>query len=224
VADTSIAELLLPLTLFLTADSCAVGNSTAVSTTGTLCARLKMTYGYYYYLCFKDFFKKLLKPKKMIIVKWKIDPNSDFKFYTEITNDLFYYCSPIFYQGEYNQNNKIYEFEISNFDKQIRQDVIQFKPQEFFRIITNNNQIDYIITKDLKYNTIIKDCEVLKWFENEKEIQFNRNVIIDRNVKCVLDYVENLFVVIEGNFEITNDISNLKKIEYKQFVDMFRIK
>ena len=40
MADTSIAELLLPLTLFLTADSCAEGNSTAVQTTGTLCTRL----------------------------------------------------------------------------------------------------------------------------------------------------------------------------------------
>jgi len=36
VADTSIAELLLPLTLFLTADNCAVVHSTAVQTTGTL--------------------------------------------------------------------------------------------------------------------------------------------------------------------------------------------
>jgi len=36
VADTSMAELLLPLTKFLTADSCAVVHSTAVQTTGTL--------------------------------------------------------------------------------------------------------------------------------------------------------------------------------------------
>jgi len=41
VADISIAELLLPLTKFLTADSCAVVHSTAVQTTGTLGARLR---------------------------------------------------------------------------------------------------------------------------------------------------------------------------------------
>ena len=137
---------------------------------------------------------------------------------------MFYYCSPIFYQGEYNHENKIYEFEISNFDKQIRQDVILFKPQEFFRIITNNNQIDCIITKNLKYNIIIKDCEILKWFENNQEIPFDRNKIIGQDIKCILDYAENLFITINGNFEITKDISNLNRIEYKQFVNMFRIK
>ena len=79
----------------------------------------------------------------MIAVKWRIDPNGDFKFYTEITNDLFYYCSPIFYQGEFNQENKTYDFEIENFDEQLRVDVIDFRPLEFFRIITNNNNLDY---------------------------------------------------------------------------------
>jgi len=36
VADFADAELLLPLTLFLTADNCAAAHSTAVQTTGTL--------------------------------------------------------------------------------------------------------------------------------------------------------------------------------------------
>jgi len=36
VADFADADLLLPLNQFLTADSCAVVNSTAVQTTGTL--------------------------------------------------------------------------------------------------------------------------------------------------------------------------------------------
>jgi len=36
VADFADAELLLPLTKFLTADSCAAVYSTAVQTTGTL--------------------------------------------------------------------------------------------------------------------------------------------------------------------------------------------
>ena len=185
--------------------------------------RFKSTYLYYYYLCFKDFIKKLLKPKRMIAVKWRIDPNGDFRFYTEITSDLFYYCSPIFYQGECNQENKVYDFKISNFDKQIRQDEILFRPQESFRIITNNKQIDYIITKDLKYNTIIKDCEILQWFENKQETPFDRNRIINQDIKCVLDYAENLFVVMEGNFEITDDTSNLHKIEYCSFIKRFRI-
>jgi len=40
VADFADAELLLPLTKFLTADSCAAVHSTAVQTTGTLWAIL----------------------------------------------------------------------------------------------------------------------------------------------------------------------------------------
>ena len=160
----------------------------------------------------------------MIAIKWRIDPNSDFKFYTEITNDLFYYCSPIFYQGEYNQDNNTYGFEIVNIDGIERNESLLFKPIESFRIITNDNGVDYVYTKDFRFNTIIKDCEILKWFENNQEICFDRDKIISKDIKCVLDYLENLFVVLEGNFEITKDVSNLKKIEYKQFVDMFRIK
>jgi hypothetical protein len=38
VADLADAELLLSLTLFLTADKCAAVYSTAAQTTGTLCA------------------------------------------------------------------------------------------------------------------------------------------------------------------------------------------
>jgi len=40
VADIADVELLLPLTKFLTADSCAAVHSTAVQTTGTLATRL----------------------------------------------------------------------------------------------------------------------------------------------------------------------------------------
>jgi hypothetical protein len=160
----------------------------------------------------------------MIAVKWRIDPNGDFKFYTEITNDLFYYCSPIFYQGEFNQENKTYDFEIENFDEQLRVDVIDFRPLEFFRIITNNNNLDYLVTKNSKHNTIIKDCVIVKWFENKEEIPFDREIIANKNNKCILDYSENLFIVLEGNFEITNGISKLHKIEYKDFVNRFKIK
>lgn len=53
-----------------------------------LCARLKTTYGYYYYLCFKEFFKKLLKPKKMIAIKWRTKTNEDFQYVTYIEKNL----------------------------------------------------------------------------------------------------------------------------------------
>jgi len=38
VVDFADADLLLPLTKFLTADNCAAVHSTAVQTTGTLCS------------------------------------------------------------------------------------------------------------------------------------------------------------------------------------------
>lgn len=160
----------------------------------------------------------------MILIKWRIDPNSDFKFYTEITNDLIYGCSPIFYQGEYNQENKIYDFELDNPNGIRENDTIIYRPTESFRIITNNNDVDYLYGKNSKYNIEIKDCKILKWFEDHVEILFNRNKIMNENIKCILDYIENLFVPIEDNFEITNDILNLKKIDYKDFVNKFKIK
>lgn len=160
----------------------------------------------------------------MVIIKWRIDPNGDFKFYTEITNDLFYHCSPTFYQGEFNRENKTYDFELLNINGIRENDTTIYRPIESFRIITNNNNLDYIITKDSKYNTIIKDSEILRWFENDIEIPFDRKMITDKNISCVLDYVNNLFVVMKGKFEITNDISNLRKIDYNDFVNRFKIK
>lgn len=43
VADDADAELLLPLTWFLTADNCAAVNSTAVPTTETLAVSVQRT-------------------------------------------------------------------------------------------------------------------------------------------------------------------------------------
>ncbi len=153
----------------------------------------------------------------MVIVKWRIDPTKDFLFYTEIPENLIYHISPIFYQGEYNQNGNIYNFELDNERK-------RYQPTESFRIITNNNGVDYFYTKNENYDRLIKDCEILKWYDNNIEVPFDRNNIIGRNSKCVFDYVENLVVPLEGNFEISNDISNLHKIEYESFLKNFRIK
>jgi hypothetical protein len=186
--------------------------------------KVRTTYAYYYYLCFKELFKKLLKPKKMIAVKWRINPNGDFKFYTEITDDLLYHCSPIFYQGEFNQENNNHDFEIVNKNGVRENDTFIYRPIESFRIITNNNGVDYLCTKDSRYNTLLIDCEILKWFENSQEKSFDREKIINNNQKCILDYGENLLVVLEGNFEITNNILGLNKIDYKNFINRFKIK
>ena len=187
--------------------------------------KFKRTYGYYYYICFKDFIKKLLKPKKMIAVKWRISNEHDFQYYTEIMDDLIFKSSPIIFQGEYNQKGKIYEFEIDNFDPAIRQETIKYCPIESFRIVTNNNGVDYIITKNIQHIRIILDCKINGIYENNIKIDFDIKKMLSKNNNCILKFDENWILFIDSKNDlvsITDNTLGLKKRDISEFIKRFK--
>lgn len=190
--------------------------------------RFKKTYTYYYYLCFKDFFKKLLKPKRMKIIKWRISSDHDFHFYTEIPSELFFKSSPIYYQDEFNIDNKLFEIEIEKYNLLSRKESVIIKPVEFFRFISNNSSLDYIFTKNKKYIKEIIDCKILSIIENKSKIQkFDINTLSNNKYFAIMSFEENSVVFINNNnkdlISIEDNINGLKRIELYDFFKRFKI-
>src|SRR5574343_156673 len=159
-----------------------------------LCASLKQTYCYYYYLCLKDFFKKLLKPKKMIAIKWKGKFDSEFKYITYVDGSNIIKSSKLFPNGIYNDNNTI-SFIVQNNDVSIRQDELELVPQVNYIVIENG----YIFYNDNKMNSVLYYGNPTKIRINNGEwSDFKVSKLINDNSLSYLDIQHSIFLFEEN--------------------------
>lgn len=189
----------------------------------------KTTYAYYYYLCFKEFIIKLLKPKRMITVKWRYSSDIPYEFYTEIEDSMFYKSSPLIYQAEYNGDNSVYELLIENRDARIRQDEIKFRPVQSFRIISNDDNVDYILTYNQNHERELFDTKVIKIIINDIESDdFDINTISKNKHQAILSYINQSVGFIDNSetdlIEICENTDDLIKKEVEIFINFFRIR
>ena len=188
--------------------------------------KFKKTYGYYYYLCLKEFIKKLLKPKKMIAIKWRINPNDDFKYITYVENLNFKKCrGPILLENFINPQK--FEF---NVEKSITTDHVDCINDDLINIVYKPNSNFYYIEggmlfiEDNNKKTLIK--------ENFKQFRIDDKDWIDisnitYNSDCFIDFESNIFIPsTEKNKQLIavcdNHVNYVEK-QYSEFISVFRL-
>ena len=192
-----------------------------------LCARLKTTYGYYYYLCFKDFFKKLLKPKKMIAVKWRTITSENFQYVTYIEKNLISRYIGRIRNNVLFGNNDIFQFKVRNnpiYPTSIYQnDVIDIsiKPQNDFYFVEKKCLIE---CKSDEFN----DNSTVFYLEDFSDFKIgNSDWMPIENIDyrfgglCLFSFNHKIFIRIEDNLigeANESEIMNLMEKDLNEFI------
>ena len=192
---------------------------------------LRSGYGYYYYLCFKNFIIKLIIPEKIIAIKWRITIDEEFKYVTYVEK-----CLITRYIGRIRNNilfdNKdTFHFKFNNIPTApssiYEKDVInpEIKPQNDFYFVEKNCLIEYIVD-EFNDNSIVFHSENFTHFKigNSEWIPIE-NIDYRYGGLCLFSFEHKLFAIIETDLisEVSkNEIGNLIEKDLKELTLSFQ--
>lgn len=193
-----------------------------------LCARLKTTYLYYYYLCFKEFFKKLLKPKKMIAIKWRTTTNEKFQYVTYIEKELITRYIGRIRNNTLFGNGDTFQFRFKNTSISptsiYRNDIIDIsiKPQNDFYFVEKKCLIECKLD-DFNDNSLVFYLEDFSDFKiGNSEWMPIENIDYRFGGLCLFSFKYKLFIKIDDNLigePNENDFTDLIEKDLNEFID-----